>query len=134
MQLAYAIVADAAQVTSDGKVSMLGGGFDTIRVPSLPFIHPTLALVALLDVAKDESNRDHQLRIEFIGPLGSRPNPPAMSTFRPQPNPAGSDRPIRFQFVANLQGVLFEQFGKHVIRLVVDGEELGIVPLYIEKV
>ena len=133
MKLAYAILADTAQVMQDGKISILGGDFDTIRASSFPHFQQTMSIVARFDVTIEEGKKNHQLRIEFIGPLGGHANPSAVTSFRPKADPSKPDRPLKFLFVANLQGVLFETVGKYTIRISVDGNILGDVLLYLEK-
>jgi Family of unknown function (DUF6941) len=65
MKLTSAMLADAAQVQS-GKLFVLGGGFDTISVRSLPAVHRSLTLAMVAEVDPDERQRDLELVIKLI--------------------------------------------------------------------
>ena len=68
MRLVYAFPADAAQFTEDGKLWILGGDFDAIRVREFPFKQPALALVVKIALLPDECEQDHRIRVLLIGP------------------------------------------------------------------
>ena len=57
MRFTSAMLADAAQVQS-GKLFVLGGGFDTIPVRSVPAVHRSLTLAMVAEVDPDERQRD----------------------------------------------------------------------------
>ncbi len=73
MRLTSAMLADAAQV-QNGKLYVLGGGFDTISVRSVPAGHPNLSLAMVAEVGPDEHQRDLDLLITLLdedgNPLG----------------------------------------------------------------
>ena len=70
MRLTSAMLADAAQVHS-GKLFVLGGGFDTITVRSLPAVHRSLTLAMVAEVEPDERQRDLELIIQLVDEDGS---------------------------------------------------------------
>jgi hypothetical protein len=70
MKLTSAMLADAAQVQG-GKLFVLGGGFDTISVRSLPAVHRTLTLAMVAEVEPDERQRDLELLITLIDEDGT---------------------------------------------------------------
>jgi hypothetical protein len=70
MKLTSAMLADAAQVQG-GKLFVLGGGFDTISVRSLPAVHRTLTLAMVAEVEPDERQRDLELLISLIDEDGT---------------------------------------------------------------
>jgi hypothetical protein len=70
MRLTSAILADAAQVQS-GKLFILGGGFDTITVRSLPAVHRSISLAMVAEVEPDERQRDLELVIRLIDEDGT---------------------------------------------------------------
>ncbi len=59
------MLADAAQV-QNGKLYVLGGGFDTISVRSTPVVHPNLSLAMVAEVGPDERQRDLDLTIRLL--------------------------------------------------------------------
>ena len=70
MRLTSAMLADAAQVQS-GKLFILGGGFDTITVRSLPAVHRSISLAMVAEVEPDERQRDLELVIRLIDEDGT---------------------------------------------------------------
>jgi len=70
MRLTSAMLADAAQVQS-GKLFVLGGGFDTISVRSLPAVHRSLTLAMVAEVDPDERQRDLELMIKLMDEDGN---------------------------------------------------------------
>ena len=70
MRLTSAMLADAAQVQS-GKLFVLGGGFDTISVRSLPAVHRSLTLAMVAEVGPDERQRDLELKIKLVDEDGN---------------------------------------------------------------
>ena len=70
MRLTSAMLADAAQV-QNGKLFILGGGFDTISVRSVPAVHRSLTLAMVAEVDPDERQRDLELLIALIDEDGA---------------------------------------------------------------
>ncbi len=133
MKLAYAVLADAAQVTPDGKVSMLGGDFDTIFARTFPAPHALLSLVMRFDVERRECGYEHRLQIMLLGPLNSPVMPAATTAFVPQINPALTDRPVKAFIVVNLQGLVFQTQGTYHFHISVDDVKKGELPLYLTR-
>lgn len=135
MKLGFAMLADAAQL-SDGKVSIIGGDYDTIYAASYPARHPVLTLVVRLDFEPSEAAHEHRVHLSMTGPLGSH-----VITTEPRPFtptlPAGAARRTRdvlkAYIVVTVNGLIFEQQGKYTIKTVVDGTTVSELPLYLEK-
>jgi hypothetical protein len=64
------MLADAAQVQA-GKLFVLGGGFDTISVRSVPAVHRSLTLAMVAEIDPDERQRDLELMIRLIDEDGT---------------------------------------------------------------
>jgi hypothetical protein len=120
MKIAYAILADAAQATPDGKISMLGGDFEVIYALRFPVIHPYLSLVIRLDVEREECGREHRVRVSVLGPLSRTVAPPQTVRFTPQYNPESPEGKVRTFLVINFQGLEFPTSGTYQFPLVVD--------------
>ncbi|MCG7284947.1 hypothetical protein MHY85_03040 [Cellulomonas sp. ACRRI] len=100
------LLADAAQEAM-GKVHSLGLGWNTTGTPT-----PPMAVVVLLDVGWDETNRDIELLLELVdadghpvtvpGPFGDQPlNVTAQTQAgRPPGLPAGSE--VRIPLTVNI--------------------------------
>ena len=47
--------------------------------------------------------------------------------------PQGPGRPLRAQLIARLQGMTFPHFGDFEFHVLVDGREIGTIPVYIVR-
>ena len=65
MKLTSAMLCDAAQVQS-GKLFVLGGGFDTISVKSLPATQRNLSLAMVAEIGQEDRQRDLELQISLM--------------------------------------------------------------------
>lgn len=70
MKLTSAMLADSAQVQS-GKLFVLGGGFDTISVKSVPATHRSLTLAMVAEVGPEERQQDLDLSITLVDEDGA---------------------------------------------------------------
>ncbi|MBF6592351.1 MAG: hypothetical protein IVW57_17710, partial [Ktedonobacterales bacterium] len=120
MKLAYAILADAAQLGQDGKVSLLGGDFDTINAATFPLTHPALSLVMRLDFEPREAEREYWLRVTLAGPGNAPLAATPASAFTPRVLPGREEQVVRAMFVIGLNGLTFDQQGTYQFRLLVD--------------
>ncbi|MCL1599530.1 MAG: hypothetical protein M3094_10115, partial [Actinomycetia bacterium] len=70
MRLTSAMLADAAQV-QNGKLYVLGGGYDTISVTAVPAVHRNISLAMVAEVGPDERQRDLDLMITLLDEDGN---------------------------------------------------------------
>ncbi len=70
MKMTSAMLADSAQVQA-GKLFVLGGGFDTISVRSLPAVHRSLSVAMVAEIAPEERQRDLELEINLVDEDGT---------------------------------------------------------------
>jgi hypothetical protein len=69
MQVAFALFADAANLSQEGKLNVLGV-FDALQVASLPAVHPRAHLVVHLKGTATDVGR-HTVTLRWINPQGS---------------------------------------------------------------
>lgn len=69
MQVKLAVVADHANVSSEGKLNILGI-FDRIAVTSVPAVHPQMHLVVRLEAHPAERDRAHAVEVRLHDPDG----------------------------------------------------------------
>jgi Family of unknown function (DUF6941) len=132
MQLVYAFFADAADVGQTGKISLVGGDFETIFVSQVPTIHPQFALVARLLVSPEECETSHAAQLYYVAPNGTAV-PLFTFQFTPHMVPGREGQPVRYFLVTNLALVVFLVLGEHVFHLVVDDKDLGTIPIRVEQ-
>src|SRR3990172_11427170 len=76
----YLLLADAVQVI-DGKLSVPGGGFDTMLVPAVPQT-TQLAIACGVLIPWDEAEKEHTLSVSVATADGRPLAPPHRQTFR----------------------------------------------------
>lgn len=69
MQVAFALFADAANLSQEGKLNVLGV-FDALQVGALPAVHPRANLVVRLKGDLSDVGR-HSVTLRWINPQGS---------------------------------------------------------------
>jgi hypothetical protein len=68
MQVAFAVFADAANLSQEGKLNVLGV-FDALQVANLPAVHPRAHLVVHLKGFPEDVGR-HTVTLRWINPSG----------------------------------------------------------------
>jgi len=127
MRLAFAFLADAAQTTADGKLWVFGGDIEDIVAAELPVTVAALALVVKLLLTEEESERAHQLRLQFVQPDGTQQLPPFEFPFHARRRTQELGMPYGVSLVFNFQQLVFFSHGQYMLRMAVDGRHLGDV-------
>jgi hypothetical protein len=134
MKLQFAFLADFALAHPDGKLYVLGGGFDTLDAAVLPARHPHLSLVMNFQFAANETGRSYAIEIRPQDSTGAPFLQVMTIEASPQRNLQAPTSPVTFQSVLNFQGVQLRTAGEHTFSIVVDGQELAAVPLRVTKI
>jgi len=121
------VLCDFAQ-DNGGKLSLMGA-FDTLVARQLPVLHPFMCVATRLRFAVYELGK-HALRIEFRDPEDLLLIPPFDNNVKLENI---SDDSGVTGIILQLAQVKFEKFGKHRVKLLVDGNELAEAPLYVRK-
>lgn len=126
MQVDLAVVADAANVSQEGKLNILGV-FDTIWAREFPFRHA--AMVFVLRVRADFTDKGaHELRVRLIDADGGQ----LFNAEGPMQVPAGvPGRPVKPHVIMGLAGITFPKPGDFSFEVFLDGQHLKSVPLYV---
>ena len=133
MELIYVILADAAQASSDGKFSLLGGGIENINVLAFPAIHPGLALVIKLGARAAEAKEPHDFRVDIAGPNGFYVTAVALTGFRSTVSHDEPDHRVTFNLIINITILVFPEPGTYFFHLYVGTQEVGNVPLNVSE-
>jgi hypothetical protein len=134
MKLAFAVLADSAEVSAEGKVSIGGGGVDTVRTPGFPSVHPLLVLaVQLISEPSDKGTQGQTLTLE-----GTTPSNDTWFQAKSGPiswhDPDTSGRPAKYNFIVRLPMLLLPTEGRYTIRLLLGDKELAVFPLWADLV
>lgn len=126
MEIDLAVLADAANVSQEGKLNILGV-FDTIWARQFPFRHA--AMVFVLRVRADFTEQgSHRLEVRLIDADGAQ-------LFRAegplQVPPGAPGRPIKPHVIMGLSGITFQKPGDFSFEVMVDDHHMRSVPLYV---
>src|SRR5947208_16263370 len=69
MQVSFALFADAANLSQEGKLNVLGV-FDALQVATLPALHPRATLVVHLKGSVEDVG-SHRVSLQWLSPSGS---------------------------------------------------------------
>jgi hypothetical protein len=128
MRLTQAVFAKFADLMKDDTVAMIGGCFDTIRVPAFPCPVP-LCIVARIRLDQGECGVEHIFQLgRILGPEGSEEMPPSPSipfTLTLEPDATYAT----FTCITMAYGLVFTAPGIYRFFFMVDDVEIGGVEL-----
>jgi len=134
MKLTSVMLADSAQVQS-GKLFVLGGGFDTISVRSLPATHRNLSLAMVAEVGPEDRQQDLELHISLIDEDGQSICVEAKGMLRvgaPPTLPPGP--PSIVPIVSPFHNITFPEAKGYAFVVSLDDEELARVRFRVVRV
>jgi hypothetical protein len=130
MEVAYAILAMAADLTPDGRLHLLNGGIDTIAGPFPGVLPVPVPLAVKVLFGAEDAGREYPGRVELVAPSGALVAR-AETTIRVSV-PANPQRSANGGFLLNLSAILFPVLGTYQVRIFVDDRLLKTLPLSIE--
>jgi hypothetical protein len=126
MEVALALLADAANATANNKLNVLGV-FGNINPPMLPHRHPSMTLVLKFDADSVEGDTDKNIQIVLVDPDGRELNRLEIQGHVPPGRVPGA--PIEMIMQVSMNGLKFERAGPHAFVVLVNGETKKRVPL-----
>jgi hypothetical protein len=127
MEVDLAVVADAANVSQEGKLNILGI-FDTIWGSHFPLRHGTMVFVVRVQGQFTEQG-EHRLELRLMDADGAQifkaEGPLHIAGGRP-------GRPVRPHIILALNGVVFPNAGDYSFEVLIDGRPKRSVPLYVQ--
>jgi hypothetical protein len=131
MDVTVAVLADCANMSSDGKLNIMGI-FAEINPPVLPFHLPSMYLVLGFSASPAEVGSDKRLRVVLLDPDGRQPVL-QLESIMTVGKPIRSGSRTYLQSVIGLNGVLFARSGDYLFSVLVNGEEKTSLPLYVNE-
>lgn len=126
MQISFALFADGANLSQEGKLNILGV-FDAVQVGGVPTMHPRAHLVVRLKGSREDVG-DHRVTLRWLNPDGQElwsttgelniGSPPVGVTELDLPLIATIDLPI-------------DRGGEYALQINLDGQPRGEVPLQV---
>lgn len=130
MECTLALVADAANLSQEGKLNILGA-FTNINTKGVPVKHSGFVLVLVLEASPAEIGQTKKLEIKAMGEDGQ----PAwgMEGDFPVPEPRVPGEPITMSYILNITEAVFPEFGHYQIAVMVNDNPLRQIPLTVTE-
>jgi hypothetical protein len=130
------MVCDGAQ-ECNGKLYILGGGWDVIFGQSFPLTYSQFAFAIRLSLPWTEANRPHPFEIQILEEDQQQnilPHPlrGEINVGRPPMTIPGQDLPVALSIT--MGGLVFPNPGTYVVRLTIDDREKAMLKLHVRKV
>lgn len=128
MQVSFALFADAANLSQEGKLNILGV-FDALQVAGFPAVHPRAHLVVHLKGTQLDVGT-HSLSLRWVNPQGNElwESTGGVEVGPPPPSAVEMDLPIIAQIDLPMDGP-----GGYALRIALDGESLAAVPVHVRQ-
>ena len=126
MYISFALFADAANLSQEGKLNILGV-FDAVQVAELPAIHPRTTLVLRIKAEPADAGA-HRLGLRWVSPEGTELwSTEGELNVKPTLGSAGD---VDFPLIAALDLPLDEP-GEYAMEIELDGEAAAEIPLHV---
>ncbi len=131
MEVRLAVVADAANVSQEGKLNILGE-FNQIFTSDFPTIHPSMSLVIKIEGDISEVEEEHRLQIRIVNEDGERIAELEEKTFKFS-EPADAAFPAAKGMITNLRNVIFDRPGVYSFDILIDGRYEDAIPFQVVR-
>lgn len=128
MEVPLAVLADAANVSQEGKLNIFGV-FTQLNIASFPAKHPHMTLVFQLQAAPAECGRSHQVVIHCMAEDGQKLFEASISLPIQMEDPA---KPVTINQIINLQMMEFRKDGDYSFNILVNNELKRSIPLAVK--
>ena len=132
MIIPLAVLADAANTSSEAKLNILGV-FNVIYAQRFPAVHSQMQLVFSIEATSAEAGAKRKLEIKLMTEDGrqlfSLVGELAIGT--KTPTPVGT--PLRSNHIIGLQNVKFEKPGAYQFAILINDDEKRTVPLWVQE-
>ena len=126
MYISFALFADAANLSQEGKLNILGV-FDAVQVAELPAVHPRTTLVLRLKAEASDAGT-HRLALRWMSPEGDE-----LWSTEGEINvgaPSDATGEVDLPLIAALDLPLDEP-GEYAMEIALDGEAAAELPLHV---
>jgi hypothetical protein len=128
MHVSFALFADAANLSQEGKLNVLGV-FDALQVASLPAVHPRAHLVVHLKGSSLDVGA-HSVSLRWLNPQGSElwSSAGELNVGAPPPGISEMDLPLIAQIDLPMDAT-----GSYMMSIAIDGEHTVDVPVQVRS-
>ena len=131
MKLQLAALCEAANVSAEGKINILGE-FDTINTPSTPTFWPLMVFVAKLKIGQTDIG-EHSVSLRVLDEDMQLVADPVEGAVRIAELPA-SGIETGWPLILRIGNAQFKTFGTYTFEFRVDGATIVELPLHVQKI
>lgn len=128
--MSLAVLADAANVSGEGKLNILGI-FTDVNPSRVPFVLPQAYIVAVLECPPAEAGLDKIVTYKLIDDEGRQVF--TLEQTMTVPTPVRPGARTKINVVIGVGGLRFERTGDYQLSVLVSGEEKRSVPLLVNE-
>lgn len=132
MDAVLAVAADYANVSSDGKLNIMGI-FQELNPPTLPFQLPQMYLVVSWGAGPAEFGSQKDCRVVFMGPDETEGDQLSLDYQLVVPEPSRPGARAIFHQILGIGGLPIARTGPHAIYVLASGDTKVTVPLYVNE-
>lgn len=126
MEVTLALLADAANVSQEGKLNILGA-FANINAREFPARHPAMQLVLRFEASPAEAGMKKKLEVKVLDEDGRQVGGIGGDFSVPSPSPPG--RRIYMQTALRINDAVFPKEGDYIFAVLIDDKTEAEVPL-----
>ena len=130
MNVIFAVLSDAANVSQEGKLNILGN-FANIYASEFPTRHPQMYLVLRMEATPAEVGMEKTVDVTMLDADGEKIA--ALSADFKVPEPKAKGEMVQMQTIVSLRDVVFPKAGRYGIYVLIDGNTEATVPLTLEE-
>jgi len=125
MDVTFAVLADGANVTQDGKLNILGI-FNALGASQFPAVHPQMFLVMRFEATRAEEGKTKKIEIQLADGDGGKLFTVGANLVVPTGTPGSA---IRMNHILGMNGVQFPRPGDYVFNVLVGDDQKAAVDL-----
>lgn len=130
MEVPLAVLADAANVSREGKLNIFGI-FGRIIASNFPSLHPQMQLVLTFEAESVEGGQEKKIEVRLMDGDGNMVL--AITGTLKVPKAKNPAYPIVINHIFPLPGVPFPKAGDYAFKILVNGETKKTVPLLVAQ-
>lgn len=137
MKVLLAVLADAANMSNDEKLNIMGI-FNIVSSPKVPFAHAKMSIALSIQLEISEIGKEHRMRPALVDSKGAVIwEPLGDDSINITANFKDPDMPTdapSFNLVINLVNVRFDHYGPHAIQIKVDDQCIHEIPVEAKRI
>jgi uncharacterized protein DUF6941 len=130
MDITLALIADAANVSADGKLNIMGV-FNALGATTFPVVHPQIAMVLRFEANRAEEGKTRKIEIALSDIDGAKLFAIGADLVVPAAPPG---TPIRLNHILMLNNLQFPKAGDYVFNVLIGDDHKAAIDLRLIEV